>query len=161
MNKFECIIVGAGPAGLSSSLTLGRARRKIALFDDGTNRNRVTHESHGFITRDGIKPQEFKEIGLKELENYPSVSYFNTTITEIIRDIGNERFIVKSKDRQEFSTEKIMLATGIQEIFPIERIRNYYGNSLFSCPYCDGWELRDKPLIIIAEKKSMHSIWLN
>lgn len=150
---FECIIVGAGPAGLSSSLTLGRARRKIAVFDDGTNRNSVTHESHGFITRDGIKPQEFKEIGLKELENYPSVSYFNTTITEIIRDIGNDRFIVKSKDGQEFITEKMMLATGIQEIFPIENIRNYYGKSLFSCPYCDGWELRDKPLIIIAEKE--------
>lgn len=150
---FECIIVGAGPAGLSTSLTLGRARRKIALFDNGTNRNRVTQESHGFITRDGIKPQEFKEIGLKELENYPSVSYFNTTITEIIKDIGNERFIVKSKDGQEFITEKIMLATGIQEIFSIESIRNYYGKSLFSCPYCDGWELRDKPLIIIAEKE--------
>lgn len=80
MNIFDCIIVGSGPAGLSSSLTLGRARRKIAVFDDGTNRNRVTHASHGFITRDGIKPQEFKEIGRKELENYPSVSYFKATI---------------------------------------------------------------------------------
>jgi len=65
MNIFDCIIVGAGPAGLSSSLTLGRARRKIAVFDNGTNRNRVTHESHGFITRDGIKPHihQFKHLG--------------------------------------------------------------------------------------------------
>lgn len=153
MNIFDCIIVGAGPAGLSSSLTLGRARRKIAVFDDGTNRNRVTNESHGFITRDGIKPQEFKEIGLKELENYPSVSYFNATVTEIIKDIGNERFIVKTTDGQEFDTEKIILANGIQEVFSIPSVRNYYGKSLFSCPYCDGWELRDKPLIVMAEKE--------
>lgn len=155
---FDCIIIGAGPAGLSSSLTLGRARRNIAVFDDGTNRNRVTHESHGFITRDGITPQEFKEIGQKELENYPSVSYFNTTITEIIKDIGTERFIVKSTEGQEFITEKILLATGIQEVFSIQSVRNYYGKSLFSCPYCDGWELRDKPLIVIAEKEehAMH-----
>lgn len=153
MNIFDCIIVGAGPAGLSSSLTLGRARRKIAVFDNGTNRNRVTHESHGFITRDGIKPQEFKEIGLKELKNYPSVSFFNTTITEIIKDIGDERFIVKSTDGQEFVTEKIILATGIQEVFSIPSVKNYYGKSLFSCPYCDGWELRDKPLIVMAEKE--------
>ena len=102
MKVFDCIIIGGGPSGLSASLTLGRARRKIALFDDGTNRNRVTHESHGFITRDGVKPQEFKEIGLKELENYPSVSYFKKTITEIIKDIGNEKFIVKTTDNQEF-----------------------------------------------------------
>lgn len=153
MNVFDCIIIGGGPSGLSASLTLGRARRKIALFDDGTNRNRVTQESHGFITRDGIKPQGFKEIGLKELENYPSVSYFNTTITEIIKDIGNERFFVTTTDGQEFAAEKIILATGIQEIFSIPSVRNYYGKSLFSCPYCDGWELRDKPLIVIAEKE--------
>lgn len=153
MNIFDSIIVGAGPAGLSSSLTLGRARRKIAVFDNGTNRNRVTHESHGFITRDGIKPQVFKEIGLNELKNYPSVSYFNTTVTEITKDFGNELFIAKTTDGQEFVTEKIILATGIQEVFSIQSVRNYYGKSLFSCPYCDGWELRDKPLIVMAEKE--------
>ncbi|AOZ92960.1 NAD(P)/FAD-dependent oxidoreductase [Paenibacillus crassostreae] len=153
MNIYDCLIIGAGPAGLSSSLTLGRARRKIAVVDNSTNRNRVTHESHGFITRDGIKPQEFKEIGLNELKNYPSVSYFNTTVTGITKDFGNELFIAKTTDGQEFVTEKIILATGIQEVFSIQNVRDYYGKSLFSCPYCDGWELRDKPLIVMAEKE--------
>ncbi len=106
MNVLDCIIIGGGPSGLSASLTLGRARRNIALFDDGTNRNRVTQASHGFITRDGIKPQAFKEIALKELENYPSVSYFTATVTEIIKDIGNERFTVKTSTSQEFVSEK-------------------------------------------------------
>lgn len=151
MNIYDCMIVGAGPAGLSSSLTLGRARRKIAVFDNGTNRNRVTHESHGFITRDGIKPQEFKEIGLNELKNYPSVSYFEKTVTEITKDFSNELFIAKTTDGREFVAEKIILATGIQEVFSIPNVRHYYGKSLFSCPYCDGWELRDKPLIVMAE----------
>lgn len=153
MNIFDCIIVGAGPAGLSSSLTLGRARRNIAVFDNGTNRNRVTQESHGFITRDGIKPQEFKEIGLHELMKYPSISYFNKTVTEMIKDDNSEQFIVKTTDGQEFSTRKIILATGIQEVFSIPSVRNYYGKSLFSCPYCDGWELRDQPLVIMADKE--------
>lgn len=153
MTIFDCMIVGAGPAGLSSSLTLGRARRKIAVFDDGTNRNRVTHSSHGFITRDGIKPQEFKEIGLFELKNYPSVSYFHSTITEITKDLGNNRFIAKTTDSKEFVAEKVILATGIREAFSIPNVREYYGKSLFSCPYCDGWELRDKPLIVLAENE--------
>nr|WP_106779258.1 NAD(P)/FAD-dependent oxidoreductase [Lysinibacillus timonensis] len=153
MNIYDCIIVGAGPAGLSSSLTLGRARRKIAVFDDGTNRNRVTHESHGFITRDGITPQKFKEIGLNEVKQYPSVSYFHATISEITKDSSNELLIVKTTDSQEFVTEKIILATGIQEVFSFENVRSYYGKSLFSCPYCDGWELRDQPLIVWAEKE--------
>lgn len=153
MTIFDCMIIGAGPAGLSSSLTLGRARRKIAVFDDGTNRNRVTHSSHGFITRDGIKPQEFKQIGLFELKNYPSVSYFYSTITEITKDLGNDRFIAKTTDGKEFVAEKVILATGIREAFSIPKVRDYYGKSLFSCPYCDGWELRDKPLIVLAENE--------
>lgn len=153
MNVLDCIIIGGGPSGLSASLTLGRARRNIALFDDGKNRNRVTHETHGFLTRDGITPQEFIEIGLKELKNYPSVSYFHTTITEIINEIGNDRFIVKTTNGQEFITEKILLATGIQEVFPLQSVKTFYGKSLFSCPYCDGWEQRDKPLMVLTEKE--------
>ena len=151
MNVFDCIVIGGGPAGLSASLTLGRARRVIALFDDGTNRNRVTQASHGFITRDGIKPQEFKELGLKELEHYLSILYFRKTVIDILKK--DELFIVKTMNGQEFSTEKILLATGIQEEFSIPSIRDFYGKSLFSCPYCDGWEQRDKPLVVIAEKE--------
>ncbi|MDX8360700.1 NAD(P)/FAD-dependent oxidoreductase [Cytobacillus sp. IB215316] len=149
MNIFDCIVIGGGAAGLSTSLTLGRARRNIGLFDDGTNRNRVTQESHGFITRDGTKPHEFREIGLKELEKYSAISYFNTKITEIIKDNG--KFIVRTEDDKEFIAEKIVLATGVQEVFPIPSVRGYYGKSIFSCPYCDGWEMREKPLVIIAE----------
>ncbi|WP_044639896.1 NAD(P)/FAD-dependent oxidoreductase [Risungbinella massiliensis] len=153
MDIFDCVIIGAGPAGLSASLTLGRARRNIAVLDDGTNRNRVTHQSHGFLTRDGIKPQEFKEIGLNELKNYPSVSFFHSTVTEILDDMNGQQFIIKTKNHQMFHTEKIVLATGIQERFSIPSVREYYGKSLFSCPYCDGWEMRDQPLVIIADKE--------
>ncbi|RND01391.1 NAD(P)/FAD-dependent oxidoreductase [Lysinibacillus halotolerans] len=152
MNVFDCVVVGAGPAGLSASLTLGRARRKIALFDDGTNRNRVANQSNGFLTRDGIKPAEFKEIGMREITRYPSVHYFKTTVQELSKN-QNGQFIAKTKDGQEFISDKLLLATGIQEHFSVPSIRDYYGKSLFNCPYCDGWELRDKQLIIIAEKE--------
>lgn len=153
MHFFDCIVIGGGPSGLSASLTLGRARRSIALFDDGTNRNRVTQESHGFLTRDGIKPQQFKELGLKELKNYPSISFFKETVTDIKKEIGKDLFIVQASNGHEYVTEKIILATGIQEVFSIPSIRDFYGKSLFSCPYCDGWEQRDQPLVVIAEKE--------
>lgn len=152
MNIFDCVIVGAGPAGLSASLTLGRARRKVALFDDGTNRNRVTTQSNGFLTRDGIKPIEFKEIGLKEISHYPSVHFFKKTIQNISKYRSNQ-FIVKTDDGQSFISDKLLLASGIQEHFSVPNIRDFYGKSLFNCPYCDGWELRDKQLIIIADKE--------
>lgn len=158
MNIFDCIVIGAGPAGMSASLTLGRARRKIAIFDDGTNRNRVTQESHGFITRDGITPHEFKEIGISELRRYPSISFYKTTIIDIEKSENSKLFTVETSDKQKFHAEKILLATGVQEEFSVPNIKEYYGKSLFSCPYCDGWELRDQPLVVIAnsEEHALH-----
>lgn len=152
MYQYDCIIIGGGPAGLSAALTLGRARRKILLFDNGTNRNRVTQESRGYVTRDGIKPHEFKEIAITELQSYPSISISDQTVIEIKKD--DQQFVVNTSNNISYLTEKILLATGIQEEFPIPQIRQYYGKSLFSCPYCDGWELKDKPLAIIAESEA-------
>ena len=153
MNQYECMIIGGGPAGLSAALTLGRARRKVALVDNGTNRNRVTQESHGFLTRDGIKPQEFKNLASKDIESYPSITMMDQTVIEIIKDDITGLFLVNTSEKKSYISEKILLATGIQEEFPLPQIRQYYGKSLFSCPYCDGWELRDKPLAIIAENE--------
>jgi len=62
----DCAIVGGGPAGLNAALVLGLARRNVILFDNNNHRNAVTHESHGFIIRDGITPTEFRQIAHKK-----------------------------------------------------------------------------------------------
>jgi len=151
METFDCAVIGAGGAGLNASLILGRSRKNVALFDNGTNRNRVTQESHGFLTRDGIKPADFKEMALKDVKKYPSVHFYQNTVMNITKQ-SNGLFKMETLEEAEYIAERIILATGVQEGFPaIPDIKNYYGKSLFSCPTCDGWELRDKPLIIISE----------
>ncbi|HAM82009.1 NAD(P)/FAD-dependent oxidoreductase [Ornithinibacillus bavariensis] len=149
---FDCVILGAGPAGLSASLILGRSRRNVALFDNGTNRNQVTQESHGFLTRDGVSPAEFRHLGIAELGKYPSVQFFKETVTQVTKQTNDQMFKTVTSRGREYLAERIILATGIQEKYPmVPEISKYYGKSLFSCPYCDGWELRDQPLIVIAE----------
>ncbi len=153
MELFDCAIIGGGGAGLNAGLILGRSRKKVALFDNGTNRNRVTQESHGFLTRDGIKPAEFKEVALNDVKKYPSVHYYPNTVTRITKQ-SNGLFKIETLEEIEYVTERIILATGVQEEFPlVPDIRKYYGKSLFSCPTCDGWELRDQPLVIISENE--------
>jgi 2-polyprenyl-6-methoxyphenol hydroxylase-like FAD-dependent oxidoreductase len=54
--SWDCIIVGAGPAGLNAALVLGRARRRVRVLDNGAPRNYATHEMHGVLGHDGLDP---------------------------------------------------------------------------------------------------------
>lgn len=146
----DCVIIGGGPSGLNASLVLGRARKKVILFDENKPRNAVTHESHGFITRDGIKPSEFKRIAREDLMNYPDITLENQRVTDIKKE--NDAFMVRAEDGRSFRSRKVLLATGLKDELPaIEGIHQFYGKTLFSCPFCDGWELRDRPLVLISE----------
>lgn len=150
---FDCAIIGGGPAGLNAALILGQARRNIMLFDDNNPRNAVTQESHGFVTRDGIKPKEFREIAHKELGRYPSITYAEREVTSVIKN--NPLFELVTSDNVRYRSKTIIIATGLKDVLPrIENISDYYGKSLFHCPYCDGWELRDKPLVVIIGEQA-------
>lgn len=146
----DCAIIGGGPAGLNAALVLGRARRNVVLFDDNKPRNAVTQETHGFLTRDGVKPTELRDIAHQEIRKYPSVEMRNSRITDVSKH--ESLFEVVADNGEVLQAKTIILATGLKETLPeIENIHDYYGKSLFNCPFCDGWELRDKPLVVIAE----------
>ena len=147
----DCAIIGGGPAGLNAALTLGRARRTVLLFDDNQPRNAVTQETHGFLTRDGVKPDELRHLAQQEIRKYPSVEIQQTRITDVRSH--EHSFELVASDEAVFEARTLILATGIKETLPaINGISDYYGKSLFSCPYCDGWEIRDRPLVVIAEE---------
>lgn len=162
----DCAVIGGGPAGLNAALVLGRSRRKTILFDDNKPRNAVTSESHGFITRDGINPQEFKKVAQEELSSYPDVRIEKQRVNHINKE--HNLFQVETENGEVYKAKKIILATGFKEDLPdIPGVKEFYGKSLFSCPFCDGWELRDRPLAVIADdKKAVHmaklvSNWTN
>ncbi|HSI67290.1 MAG TPA: NAD(P)/FAD-dependent oxidoreductase [Planococcus sp. (in: firmicutes)] len=149
---YDCVIVGGGPAGLSAALVLGRSRRNTLLFDDDHGRNLVTRASHGFITRDGIEPEEFKRLAYKDIAKYPSVETKAERIADIKR-VTDTHYELTTSEGVTYHSIKIILATGLKDEQPnIPDIEKFYGTSLFNCPYCDGWELRDQPLAIIADK---------
>ena len=142
--QFDCAIIGGGPAGLNALFILGRARRNVILLDNNNPRNAVTQESHGFITRDGIKPKEFREIAHKELSRYPSVIYAKREVTSVIKNNNSNNNVpsfelVTSENDERYQSKTIIISTGLKDILPsIENISDYYGKSLFHCPYCDG-----------------------
>ena len=152
----DCAIIGGGPAGLNAALVVGRGRKQVMVFDDEIPRNRVTQESHGFITNDGMTPFEIRQAGEADLQNYPNIQIKRSTIVEIQNHEDN--FALLTQEGERFEAKKIILATGLQDILPkINGIHDVYGKTLFSCPFCDGWELKDKPLALIAEnQRALH-----
>ncbi|HEX3034212.1 MAG TPA: NAD(P)/FAD-dependent oxidoreductase [Thermodesulfobacteriota bacterium] len=149
---FDAIIVGGGPAGLSAALILGRCRRHVLLCDAGNPRNAASHGLHGYLTRDGIKPADFLRIGREELQRYDSVEIRDVEVSEARRNNGGFEVILSNGTHQ-FS-RKLLLATGVTDRIPeIEGIETFYGRSVFHCPYCDGWGVRDQPIAVYGRGK--------
>lgn len=147
--EVDVVVVGGGPAGLSAALTLGRARRSVVVIDEEKPRNRVTHESHGFLTRDGIPPAELRAVAKEEIGAYPSVQFRRDVVTEVTGENG--AFRTQTELGTSISSRKVLFATGMKDQLPaIEGLQSVYGSSAFVCPYCDGWELRDRRLVVIA-----------
>lgn len=147
---FDCAIIGGGPAGLSAALLLGRAKRNIVVFDHNKPRNAVSHSSHGFITQDGISPQQFRVLAQQDLAQYPSIQMIGHKVAHIAQvEAGLFEIVTQNKT---YTCRKVILATGLKERLPaITGIEAFYGQSLFGCPTCDGWEMRDKPLVFVTE----------
>jgi thioredoxin reductase len=145
--SYDCIVVGAGPAGLSGALMLGRCRRSVLVCDAGEPRNARAAGLHGYLTRDGMQPDEFLRLARQDLARYPTVEFHRSEIAEARRTSGG--FKVISVGGLQFSARKILLATGmVDEIPEIEGFQELYGKSVHHCPYCDAWEWRDQPLAV-------------
>jgi thioredoxin reductase len=144
---YDVIIVGGGPAGLSAALMLGRCRRRVLVCDTRQPRNRASQAIHGYLTRDGISPLEFLGIARAQLQQYDTVELRD--IAAIGAECRESRFIVTLAGGEQLAARKLLLATGVVDNLPeVPGIRELYGKSVFHCPYCDGWELRDQPLAI-------------
>jgi thioredoxin reductase len=153
MQLLDVIIVGGGPAGLNAAVVLGRCRRSVLLFDTGMYRNRSSHGMHNYLTRDDILPSDFINICHKEIEKY-GVRKLNRKVVQG-RKNSDGYFVVRDEDGNIYHSRKLLIATGLQDNVPeIEGFQEMYGQSVFHCPYCDGWEVRDKKIGIYARDKN-------
>ena len=150
---YDCIVVGAGPAGLSGALMLGRCRRSVLVCDAGEPRNARSAAMHGYLSRDGIRPEEFLHLAQEDVKRYPTVEFHRGQIIDARRTSGG--FAVICAGEVELSARTLLLATGVVDVLPeVEGLREHYGTSVHHCPYCDGWEWRDQPLAVYGRGES-------
>ena len=144
----DVIIVGAGPAGLSAALVLGRACRRVLVLDNERPRNRFAAKIHGFLTRDGVAPAEFISLAREDLKRYDAVRLERAEAVDARRQ-DDGTFAIAVDDGRHFSARRLLIATGVTDHVPdVPGLSDLYGTSVFHCPYCDGWELRGQPLAV-------------
>ncbi len=145
MNKknVEVIIVGGSYSGLAAAMSLGRALRKVLVIDSNKPCNRQTPHSHNFLTQDGKTPLEIASLAKQQVAQYDTVEFLEGIATKA-RKVENG-FEVQTASGELFLANKLLFATGIKDIMPdIKGFSECWGISVLHCPYCHGYEVKDK-----------------
>jgi thioredoxin reductase len=156
---FDVVIVGGGPAGLSAALVLGRMRRTVLVCDTNDPANAVSHGIGGLLSRDGMPPHELRAISREQIARYPTVEFRGLQVLEASREGGT--FSLLAGDEW-VRARKVLLAHGLNYALPdIPGIASLWGEAIFHCPYCHGWEVRDRRIgVIVTSERAVNQTLL-
>ncbi|MEX0790250.1 MAG: NAD(P)/FAD-dependent oxidoreductase [Actinomycetota bacterium] len=145
---WDCVIVGGGAAGLSAALVLGRARRTTLLIDSGGQSNLVSHGVGGLLGHDGQPPFALYAAGRRELTAYPTVEVREGEVVGGAQE--GTGFTLELAGGSHEAARRVLLATGMDYRYPqVPGIAQRWGRSVFHCPFCHGWEVRDLALGVL------------
>ncbi|RZJ81701.1 MAG: NAD(P)/FAD-dependent oxidoreductase [Flavobacterium sp.] len=146
---YDVIIIGGSYAGLSAGMALGRSLRDVLIIDAGEPCNRQTPHSHNFLTRDGETPAAISHIAKEQVLAYPTINFLEGTVNDAKQTA--QGFSVSTQGGEIFNTRKLIIATGIKDIFPvIKGFTECWGITVLHCPYCHGYEVKHEDIGIIA-----------
>lgn len=154
----DVIVIGGSYAGMAAALQLLRARRKVLIMDSGQRRNRAADASHGFLGQDGADPAMIAGKARSELEAYPTLHWLDDLVLEAARDEDGARFTLRSWNGARHEGARLILATGVSDTLPdISGLAERWGQHVFHCPYCHGYELDQGAIgVIAAGPMSLH-----
>jgi thioredoxin reductase len=145
--QLDAVVVGGGPAGLSAALVLGRARRQVLVVDTGRPANVKSSAIGGLLGQNGVAPVELRHAGREQLMDLPTVELRDAAVIDAGE--GSTGLGVSLSDGSTLRTRSLVLAHGLSYEPPaLPGIEPLWGRSVFHCPFCDGWEVRDRALAV-------------
>lgn len=161
---YDVLIIGAGSAGLTAALTLGRCLRRVLVADGGPPRNECSPGVHGFLTRDGIRPAELLRLGHEQLRPYKTVEVQRLKIDALVRQDRGFRASGHGTANDVPTTvmvRRVLLATGVSDVLPpLPGFRELWGRGVLHCPYCHAWEVRGQPLAVYGQGRTVTGLAL-
>jgi thioredoxin reductase len=146
--RYDVVVIGGGAAGLSGALTLSRARRSVLVVDAGEPRNAPAGHVHNYLGREGTPPAELYAIGRGEVESYGG-EIVPGRVTALHRE--GDGFRVVLGDGAQVRARRLLLAAGLTDELPdLPGVAERWGGTVLHCPYCHGWEVRDRAIGIVS-----------
>jgi thioredoxin reductase len=148
-HQYDVVVIGGGAAGLSAALVLSRARREVLVVDAGAPRNGPATHMHGYLSRDGMPPAQLLAAGRHEVRSYGG-AIVEGTVTDLVPD-GRCGFWALLAGGQRISARRLLVTTGLRDELPdIPGLRGRWARDVLHCPYCHGYEVRDRPLGVLG-----------
>ncbi|MEU7469196.1 NAD(P)/FAD-dependent oxidoreductase [Streptomyces sp. NPDC044984] len=145
----DAVVVGGGAAGLNAALTLGRARRTVLLIDAGRQRNAPAHSMHNYLGHEGIAPADFLALARREVTRFGTRTAEASVVAAQRAADGN--FEVALDDGTVVRARRLLLATGLVDELPdVPGVAERWAREVLHCPYCHGWEVRDRAIGVLA-----------
>lgn len=144
----DVLVVGGGAAGLSAATVLARSRRDVVVLDTGEPRNAPADGVHAFLGHDGVPPADLLARGRAELESYGG----RVERAEAV-DAEHEggTVLVRSADGRCWRARHLVVASGAVDRLPeVPGLARHWGREVVHCPYCHGWEVRDRRVVVLA-----------
>ena len=153
---YDVIAIGGSYAGMAAALQLVRARRSVLVIDAGQRRNRFASRSHGFLGQDGVDSGEIATTARRQLETYPTLTWLEDRVESVAGEV--DAFTATASGGGSYRGRRLLLATGVADQLPaVDGLAERWGQAVFHCPYCHGYELGQGHIGIIgASPMSIH-----
>ncbi|MGP3968878.1 NAD(P)/FAD-dependent oxidoreductase [Streptomyces sp. 6N223] len=149
--RYEVVVVGGGAAGLSGAMTLARSRRSVLVIDAGRPRNAPAEGVHNYLGREGTPPGELLAAGREEVRRYGGAIREGGVVTAERCGDGEEGFRLVLADGGVVLADRLLVTTGsVDELPEVPGLAGLWGRDVLHCPYCHGWEARDRAIGVLA-----------
>jgi thioredoxin reductase len=156
LEQIDVAILGGGPAGLQAALVLSRTRKRIIVFDDPEPpRNTASHGVHNFLGLDGFLPADIRKIAWEQIDKYQFAEFRKEKIVNVSKEEGEDGiFVITTDNETSIKAKKVVLAIGYHDVYPdIPGFLECWADTIISCPFCDGYENKDRVWGIVANSK--------
>jgi thioredoxin reductase (NADPH) len=149
--QYDCVIVGGGIAGLQAAIQLGRSKRSVVVIDSGYGRSNLCRSYHNLLGwPDGISGEELRRLGRLHAERY-GVQFVDDEVIQAEKKGSVFELKLHKASSSLYICRTLLLATGVLDRFPpLPGLIPCLGLSVYVCPDCDGYEVRQRKTIVMG-----------